>query len=281
MSQPQQIKRAPAIFLSHGAGPLPVFAEDHESYRALLRKHSHLLGGVKAIILFSAHWETDEPRISGLESPAIFYDYEHMRDVLPKQAFELQYDAKGDAGLAKSIADRLRSAGFSPVIEDRPWDHGVYVPMSIMLPQGNIPIVEMSVLKGQTDLEATEKNFRLGEVMETFRDEGYAVVGSGGSWHDFRRGAAAYFGDGSKLTEEEVQFEEFVKDIAETKDPELRKKRLCAWREAPGNVEAHVIGEAEHFMPYVVAAASGGQGAGRRLDILWLPNGMPYGFYIW
>lgn len=249
----------------------------------MLRSHTYLFDNVRAIILITAHWETDEPHISGGDSPGFFYDYEHMRDTLPAKCFELQYQGSGDAALAKNIANCLRTMGFLPVIEERAWDHGVYVPMGIMFPDGIIPIVQMSVLCGQSELDATEKNIRLGQALEPFRDEGYAIVGSGGSSHDFGKIAAAYFDKEGKVPKppKEIQlFEDFLMDVAETQDLEWRKKKLCGWREAPSNQLAHLLGSSEHLMPYMVVAGSGGNDAGRRLD-QWSLKGTPVGLYLW
>ncbi|KAH7394636.1 Extradiol ring-cleavage dioxygenase, class III enzyme, subunit B [Pyrenochaeta sp. MPI-SDFR-AT-0127] len=259
MVSSQTQTRAPALFISHGGGPFPLFADDHESYRAMLHSHTYLFDN------------TDEPHISGGDSPGFFYDYEHMRNTLPAKCFELQYQGSGDAALAKNIANRLRTTGFLPVIEERAWDYGVYVPMGIMFPDGIIPIVQMS------------KNIRLGQALEPFRDEGYAIVGSGGSSHDFGKIAAAYFdkeGKAPKPPKEIQLFEDFLMDVAETQDLEWRKKKLCGWREAPSNQLAHLLGSSEHLMPYMVVAGSGGNDAGRRLD-QWSLKGTPVGLYLW
>ncbi|RTE72590.1 hypothetical protein BHE90_012994 [Fusarium euwallaceae] len=285
MAASKSTNRAPALFISHGGGPFPVFLEDHESYRQMLRDQAHYFDNVRAIIVLTAHWETDQPHITGSDNPEIFYDYdlEGMRSRLPKEAFQIEYKGKGNSELASSIAERLRTAGFTPVVENRAWDHGVYVPLGIMFPDGNIPIVQMSILRGDSEQDVTEKNIRLGEALEEFRDQGFAVVGSGGSCHDFSVVGAAYFDPEDKLPwpPREIQlFEDFLRDGAQTKDKGQRLKFLRGWPEAPGRHLAHVPGSVEHLMPYIAIAASAGNDSGRRLG-QWDFKGTPYGVYMW
>ncbi|GME60143.1 Extradiol ring-cleavage dioxygenase, class III enzyme, subunit B [Neofusicoccum parvum] len=279
--------RAPALFVSHGAGPFPAFAADHASYRAMLRRHgAPLLGGCRAVLLATAHWETpaaDGPRLSAADAPGIYYDYEHMRPHLPPQCFQITYEGRGDAALAARVVERLRAAGWAAGLERRGWDHGVFVPMASLLPEGEVPIVQMSVMGGGSEVENTARNVALGEVLEGLRDEGVAVVGSGGSSHDFMRIAKSYSGEEEippEIKGELLRFEDWLRDVAEVGDVEERKKMLSGWREAPANKLAHPVGQSEHLMPFMIAAGAGGNDKGRRLD-QWDLKGTPVGLYVW
>ncbi|KAI2732721.1 hypothetical protein CBS147332_1860 [Penicillium roqueforti] len=271
---------APSLFISHGTGPFPLLDPEQESYRQLLRRHGSKLDGVKGILLFSAHWETETPHISGGDNPGIFYDYENMRDRLPPAAFEFQYPAPGNAKLATEVANRLKECGFSPTLDlQRGFDHAVYVPMILLRPQADIPIVQMSILKGHDEQDSTEKNIKLGQAVECFRNAGYAIVGSGGSYHDFEAIAKAFF------TNEPVpagteRFEKFLKHAASIPDSSQREVALLGWRELPASHTAHLTNCSEHLMPFMVAAGSGGDIAGVRFDI-YEYKGAPMSFYRW
>lgn len=272
--------QAPSLFVSHGTGPFPLLDPDQESYRQFLRKHGNRLDSVKAIVLFSAHWETDQPHITACENPGIYYDYEEMRNFLPPAAFEFQYPAKGDAQLAAEIAKHLQEYGLYPVLdEQRGFDHAVYVPMTLMRPNADIPIVQMSVIRRETEAESTEMNIRLGQAMEHFRKEGYAIVGSGGSYHDFESIAKAYF-EKQCIPEEATKFEGFLESVASTSNAAERKTLLSEWRTLPDSYLAHLTDKSEHLMPFMIVSGSGGEASGEKIDT-YNYRGAPMSLYQW
>ncbi|KAL1600453.1 hypothetical protein SLS60_006839 [Paraconiothyrium brasiliense] len=246
----------------------------------MLGRHGNKFDGVKAIILISAHWETDQPHITASHNPGIYYDYEDMRHMLPQEAFEFQYPAKGELQLAKEIAEHLKLSGFSPVLdENRGLDHAVYVPMSLMRPAADIPVVQMSVITRDTEAESTEANIKLGQALESFRDKGCAIVGSGGSFHNFQAVAAAFF-EGQEVPERSRQFEKFVESVASIPDPVERKTKLMGWRDLSESYLAHPASQSEHFMPFMVCSGSGGNSGGKQFD-MYEYRGTPMGQYEW
>ncbi|GIJ81503.1 hypothetical protein Asppvi_000002 [Aspergillus pseudoviridinutans] len=276
-----KVERAPALFISHGGGPFPILNEDHEPWRQIVRSYSTMFDNTKGIIFFTAHWESSQPSISGASDPNIFFDYEDLKDQLPKAAFEIHYEGKGDADLAQRLAKRLQESGFEPVLDKaRGWDHGVWIPMMLLRPSGDIPLVQMSVLQGHDEGDSTEKNILVGQALESFRNEGYAIIGSGGSSHNFDEIMKAYMSPGAKVPKGAELFEDFLQSVASISDPIERKSKLSTWRSAPGNEIAHVPGSSEHLMPFMVVSGAGGHGIGKRTD-LWDLVGAPVGFYLW
>lgn len=277
------MERAPAFFISHGGGPFPILNEDHESWRQIVRSYSTIFDNVKGIVFFTAHWETPQPSVTAANDPKIFFDYEDLKDRLPKAAFEIHYEGKGDANLAEKISKRLQDSGFQPVLDvERGWDHGVWIPMMLLRPSGDIPLVQMSVVIGHDEADSTEKNIRIGQALETLRDEGYAIVGSGGSSHNFDEISKAYMSPipGAKVPPGAELFEDFLESCASVSDPIERHHKLSTWREAAGNDIAHVPGSSEHLMPFMTVCGAGGHGIGKRTD-LWDLVGAPVGFYMW
>lgn len=271
--------RAPCLFISHGTGPFPLLNPEQEGFRDMLRKHGNKLDDVKGILLFTAHWETGQPHITTDDEPGIFYDYEDQRAMLPKEAFAFQYPAKGDSRLAAEVAARLEDSGFQPVLEKRGFDHAVYVPMTFLRPKADIPIVQILVLRGINEIESTELNIRMGEAVESFRNRGYAIIGSGGSYHDFEAIAKAYFKNQPVLAHA-TAFEEFLESAAMIEDPQERRRTLLGWRSLVNSYLAHVEGSSEHLMPFMIAAGGGGTNTGRRFD-LYKYKGAPMSQYIW
>ncbi|KAH6612402.1 catalytic LigB subunit of putative aromatic ring-opening dioxygenase [Boeremia exigua] len=278
----------PSFFVSHGTGPFPLLGGDEQRpFLDTLKRNRHVIEGVKAIILFSAHWETDEPHISGGTKPGLYYDYEAQRKMLPPAAFEFQYDAPGDPNLARVIATELAKHGFKPQIDyERGFDHAVYVPMTVLRPEADIPIVQMSILKSTTEREATERNLALGQAMRCFRDDGYAILGSGGSYHDFNAIAGAFFKLPSdpratvQLDTGAYEFEDWLADQASISDVSQRCEALARWRNVLDSWIAHTEGSSDHLMPFMVTAGAGGESKGRRIDYCEVV-GAPMGFYLW
>ncbi|KAF2798711.1 catalytic LigB subunit of putative aromatic ring-opening dioxygenase [Melanomma pulvis-pyrius CBS 109.77] len=284
MTSSKSAPHSKSLFISHGTGPFPLLNGPHEQpFLETLKRNKRVLSGVKAIILFSAHWETDHPCISGAAKPGVYYDYEEMRPQLPPATFEFRYDADGHPELAKEISAELTKQGFQPEIDyQRGFDHAVYVPMTILRPEADIPIVQMSVLKAKTEQEATDRNLALGRAMQRFVNEGYMVIGSGNTYHDFPEIAKAYFSPepGASVSIKSTAFEEFLAESAAIQDVDARCKVLAKWREAPGSWEAHTVGNAEHFWPFLVAAGAGRDVEGRKIDDSKVV-GAPMPIYLW
>lgn len=275
--------RAPSLFISHGAGPLPLIHPDFEGYRQLVAKLGSRLDGVKGIILLSAHWECNEPEITALEDPGLYFDYGTVaagqKHVAP-EAYETNYPVLGNAALAVEINQRLLDCGFKPVLNHkRGLDHGVFVPLKIMRPEADIPVVQVSVLTGKDEEEATDKNLRLGRALDYFRDCGYAIMGSGGSYHDFDTTMAVLEGS-SELPPGAEEFEDYLKSVAAIPDAKAREKALQGWRDIPSSYVSHLQAEAEHFWPFLVAAGGGGDVAGRRI-LKFVSHGVPVSFFEW
>jgi 4,5-DOPA dioxygenase extradiol len=65
------VMNAPAIFLPHGGGPMPLLGDQSQKELSdfIRVKAKQWLGKVKAIVLVTAHWETSTPTVSGAGMP--------------------------------------------------------------------------------------------------------------------------------------------------------------------------------------------------------------------
>ena len=98
----------------------------------------------KAILVISAHWETDGFSLTGASQPSLVYDYYNF----PPHTYALRYDAPGAPELAQAAVSLLSEAGLQANVDfDRGLDHGVFVPLKVAFPEANIPVVEMSLDK--------------------------------------------------------------------------------------------------------------------------------------
>jgi aromatic ring-opening dioxygenase catalytic subunit (LigB family) len=202
---------------------------------------------------------------------------------LPQEAFEYQYSASGAPDLATQIASTLQAAGFQPILDaERGWDHGVFVPLIIMRPQADLPVIQMSILKGGSDESEAEKNMRYGAAMEKFRDEGYVLLFSGSSYHHLEKVLKALperMGNG-KVDKPTHEFEAELERVATISDAEKRSAILRTWRRFPQSYEAHPAGKAEHFMPFLVGSGAAGNDQGKKTQS-WELFGAPMGTFVW
>lgn len=249
---------APALFVNHGGGPMPLLNDkEHRGLTVFLRdevkKHVNLQE-LKAIILVTAHWEENIVTISSGKQHSLYFDYYGF----PPETYKYKYDAPGDPELAKRIETSLVKSGIKARLDPkRGWDHGVFVPMMLINPAADIPIVQVSVLSNQDP----EEHYKLGKVLYEFRKEGVAVFGSGMSYHNMRD--FMYLRNTKKVVNKE--FDDFLNQACTAESEEKRREALLAWRSQEGASAAHPPRAAEHFMPLIVVAGAGGSAPGKRI----------------
>jgi 4,5-DOPA dioxygenase extradiol len=164
----------PSLFLSHGAPTLPL---TDTPARTFLSGLGGRLPRPKAILVISAHWETESPMVSAVARNDTIHDFYGF----PRPLYEITYPAPGAPPLASEIAGLLRASGLSCGIDKvRGLDHGAWVPLLLMYPQADIPVLQLSV---QPHLGPAH-HLRLGRALERLRGEGVLVVGSGSMTHD-------------------------------------------------------------------------------------------------
>ncbi|XP_013195267.2 uncharacterized protein LOC106138612 [Amyelois transitella] len=264
---------APALFVNHGGGPLPLLGDkDHAGLTKFLRddiqKHINLKL-IKGIILVTAHWEENVVTISSGSHHSLYFDYYGF----PPESYKYEYDAPGDPELAKRIHQSLKNSGIDSKLDPkRGWDHGVFVPMMLINPKADIPIVQISVLSNQD----AEEHFKLGKALHQFRKEGIAIIGSGMSYHNMRE-----FQSRTKREVVNGEFDEFLNRVCTADDESKRRDGLLAWRQQPGATDAHPIRAAEHFMPLIVIAGAGGSKPGERIFNWDMSGAFRLSGFIW
>lgn len=162
----------PSIFISHGA---PSIALEHDDFTRAAGAFGVTLAGARAIVIVSAHWQAREIRVNAVAHPETIYDFGGFSDAL----YKIRYEAPGDPGLAREIATLLGNAALE---ETRGWDHGLWVPLRILLPEGRVPIIEIA----QPYPTTPDALLSLGRALAPLRDRGVAIIGSGGIVHNLR-----------------------------------------------------------------------------------------------
>ncbi|MCY1254528.1 dioxygenase [Pseudomonas jessenii] len=232
----------PSLYISHGS---PMLALEPGASGPALARLAVEIPKPKAIVIVSAHWESNELLVSGNPQPETWHDFGGF----PKALFELQYPAPGDPRLAAEVAELLKTAGFAARIDsNRPFDHGVWVPLSLMYPQADIPIVQVSLpTRGGPALQT-----RVGHALASLREHGVLLIGSGSITHNLRE--LDWHAGPESVEPWALAFRDWMIDkLAANDEAALHDYRV----QAPNAVRNHPSDE--HLLPLYFARAAGGQ----------------------
>jgi 4,5-DOPA dioxygenase extradiol len=166
----------PSLFISHGS---PMLALQPGASGPALARLAASLPRPRAIVLMSAHWESRDLLVASHPAPATWHDFGGF----PAELFAVHYPAPGDPSLAADISARLDRAGLPARLDpQRPFDHGAWVPLSLMYPQADIPVVQVSLpTHGGPALQR-----RVGQALAALREDGVLLIGSGSITHNLR-----------------------------------------------------------------------------------------------
>ncbi|ETK14344.1 putative aromatic ring dioxygenase [Pseudomonas sp. FH4] len=232
----------PSLFISHGS---PMLALQPGASGPALQRLAADLPRPRAIVVMSAHWESRELLVSGSPAPETWHDFGGF----PRELFAVQYPAPGDPALAQQIVELLAADGLPARLDNqRPFDHGTWVPLSLMYPAADIPVVQVSLPSHMGPALQT----RIGQALRSLREQGVLLIGSGSITHnlgelDWRAGPESiepWAGD----------FRDWVVDKLSAQDEtalhDYRKQAPYAVRSHPSD---------EHLLPLYFARGAGGE----------------------
>jgi 4,5-DOPA dioxygenase extradiol len=235
----------PSLFISHGSPMLAL--EPGDSGPALARLGAQLPRPT-AIVIVSAHWESSELLVSANPQPRTWHDFGGF----PPALYQVQYPAPGEPELAARVAELLNAAHLPARLDvQRPSDHGVWVPLSLMYPQADIPVVQVSLPSDQGPTLQT----RVGQALASLRQQGILLIGSGSITHNLRD---LDWNAGPESVESWAKdFRDWiVEKLAADDEAALHDYR----RQAPNAVRSHPSDE--HLLPLYFA-----RGAGARFSV--------------
>ncbi len=229
--------RMPALYLGHGAPPLvddPLWVVQLEAWaRALPRP--------RAILMVSAHWESAPLTIGATETGVpLVYDFGGFAE----RYYRARYPSPGAPGLAAQVRSLLSAT--EPVVDlpGRGLDHGAYVPLTVMYPDADIPVLQISM----PSLDPT-RLLAIGQALRPLRDEGILIIGSGFLTHglpflrDFRFDAPPPGWS--------AEFDHWAAEALDSGDVDA----LADFGTAPAARYAHPT--TEHFAPLFVTLGAG------------------------
>ena len=166
----------PVLFVSHGSPQLAL--EDQHPWALTLAGLGPRLPA-KAILVVSAHWWTDDLRITAAAHPGVMYDFSGFSEAL----YTLDYPAPGAPVLAAQLAGLLGQAGFQAVLDPtRPLDHGAWAVLRHLLPKADVPVLQLSLPRWQP-----AALLALGRALAPLREQGVVILASGGLVHNLGR----------------------------------------------------------------------------------------------
>ncbi|MCI8210435.1 dioxygenase [Pseudomonas sp. S25] len=232
----------PSLFISHGSPMLAL--EPGESGPALARLAAEM-PRPRAIVIVSAHWESQELLVNANPQPETWHDFGGF----PAALFAVQYPAPGLPELSIEVVELLNAAGLpAKTNSQRPFDHGVWVPLSLMYPNADIPVVQVSL----PSREGPALQTRVGQALASLRDQGVLIIGSGSITHNLRE-LDWHAGPESVESWAKTFRDWMIEKLASNDEVALHDYRA----QAPNAVRNHPTDE--HLLPLYFARGAGGE----------------------
>ena len=230
------MRQLPTLFVSHGA---PTLAIEPGPAHHFLQAFGKDLGRPASILVLSAHFDAPVATVTASTTPRTIYDFGGF----PEALYNITYPAPGNPALAQRVSDLLKASNFRTRLDDdRGLDHGAWIPLSLMYPDADVPVVQVSIDSRQDPAY----HFRLGEVLRPLRDEGVLIIGSGGATHNLSHAMRAP--PDAPLVDWAESFREWLAEAIEND----RRSDLADYRAiAPDAIWNHPT--VEHFLPLMCA----------------------------
>ena len=194
-------KLSPILFISTGT---PSNIIESNEYTKTLNLFGLTLKKPKTILVISSQWVSNGScYITTGDKPDILYDYVGM----PESYYEIKYPFNGNAELAQNIIKMVSRQPIQSDI-DRGIDFGAWAVCRQLFPDGNIPIVQLSL----NQYVPPSLHFEIAKQLKTLREQEVMIVCSGNIVYNTRfmhkdRDAAPFFWA--------LNFDTFVKDAIE------------------------------------------------------------------
>lgn len=233
------LQTLPGLFISHGS---PMLALNPEQVGPALQRLSINLPKPQAIVVMSAHWESDALEVSTSIRAETWHDFRGF----PAELYEMRYPAPGQPALAEEILHLLATAGFAAHANStRPRDHGVWMPLLHMYPDADIPVIEISLPINMS----AEEIYKIGQTLAPLREQQILLIGSGSITHNLSELTWH-----AKTTEVPVWASTFRNDVV-NKLSHHNYDAVLDWQTIPYVKRNHPT--LEHFAPLFFAMGTG------------------------
>ncbi|TDB35891.1 dioxygenase [Stenotrophomonas sp. TEPEL] len=244
------MSRLPSLYISHGS---PMTALHPGQVGVRLAELARDLPTPRAIVIASAHWLARQPLVGAHPQPPTIHDFGGF----PRELFALQYPAPGDPALAEEVAGRIAAAGLPVALDpQRGLDHGAWVPLRLLHPQADIPVVPVSI----QPMLGPQHQFALGRALAPLREQGVLLIGSGSITHNLHDWG--HYQDGKQAP----YVRPFIDWVEQRLAANDRDALFDYRRQAPFAERAHPTDE--HLLPLYFAMGAAGEGGfgAKRID---------------
>jgi len=188
---------SPALFVSHGS---PMNAIEQNSYTQDLNSIGKELNTVDAIVVISAHWQTNGVTVTASENLSTYHDFRGF----PDELFQVRYPAKGAINLIPEIEQLIGK----PLLKDknRGLDHGAWGMLVHLFPNATIPILQISIDYNKTYAQ----HYELAKNLVALRNKNILLLFSGNVTHNFSH--ANFHNINAKPLEWAIKFDEEIKN---------------------------------------------------------------------
>mgnify|MGYP001282584354 CR=1 FL=1 len=239
----------PSLYISHGAPPL--FEE--ETWMRELLGWADRLPIPRGILIVSAHWEAAPLSLSAVNPGNVVYDFGGF----DPRYYRMRYDTPDASGLAAEILGVLPDGVRVHQHASRGLDHGAWVPLKVMYPNADIPVLQLSL-----PTDSPTALLSIGRFLRPLRERGILVIGSGFMTHGLPYLTAAMIN--GAVPQWSRDFDQWATEALQRGDVD----ELAAYRDrAPGMTYAHPT--VEHFTPLFVTLGAGGTDITTEIDGYW------------
>ena len=249
MSSHPESRREPVLFLGHGS---PLNAIEDNRWSRGFRAVGEQLERPRAVLSISAHWWTSGTLLTADTQPKTIYDFGHF----PQELFEVRYPAPGSPDLARRVVELLdrQSAEPEPAAQlSAAWglDHGTWSVLKHVLPDANVPVVQLSLDKHKSPAE----HARLGRALGELRSEGVLILGSGNITHNLPDAAQRRSSGAVEPPPWTRAYDDHVTALIEQRDGQGLAR---LWPEGEHARQAHP--HPDHWLPLLYAQAAADDG---------------------
>jgi len=235
------MSKLPVLFLSHES---PRLWDTPSKARDFLAKLGKDLPRPNATVVVSAHWQEREFTVSSAAKPETIYDFGGFGE----HYLKISYPAPGSTVLANRLLDEISSQNIQGKLDpNRGFDHAVWIPVGLMYPKAEIPVVSLSIKKRGS----AHEHYELGLALKKLRRDNIMILASGTATHNLR---AFFTGEEPKLDDypdaSATEFNQWLKDNIHDPQQILEYRKL-----APHAATCHP--SPDHFMPLIVALGAG------------------------
>ena len=233
------------LFISHGA---PTLVIDDVPARDFLISIGQTQPRPKLIVMISAH------NIQTHTTVGIAQQWQEWHDFggFAPELYVMQYRPQGDANFAQRLAQQLTNDGLTVAITDDPaLDHGAWVPLKLMYPNADVPVVTISLAQ---NMDAAA-HWALGERLAEILPNDVLLIGSGSITHNLRDAFSRM-----QSAQTEFDIEPYAAEFIAATYSALDTYSPADWANWQSNLpharRAHPT--PEHFLPLLIARAAAG-----------------------